>query len=47
MSEEITKGIWLHHCNRCNYKWTSCKETPGSCSNPKCRSKYWNKERER
>lgn len=45
MSQQISKGIWLHECNRCKHKWTSKIENPGSCANIKCRSPYWNKPR--
>ena len=47
MSKEIAENIWLHECKRCNYKWTSKIELPGSCANQKCRSPYWDKERVR
>jgi len=23
MSHLISKGIWLHKCNRCDYEWAS------------------------
>ena len=45
MSQEIVKGIFLHHCLRCDFNWTSKAASPGSCANQKCRSPYWNKER--
>jgi len=31
-------------CNRCNYIWYS-KNDPKTCSNPVCKSPYWNKTR--
>ena len=37
--------LWLHTCNRCHNKWTSKKQRPDTCANPKCRSPYWNKSR--
>ena len=45
MSQEIVKGIFLHHCLRCEFNWTSKAASPGSCANQKCRSPYLNKER--
>lgn len=47
MSQEIAKGIFLHECNRCQYKWTSKAASPERCANPDCRSPYWNRERVR
>ena len=31
-------------CNRCDFIWYS-KNDPKTCSNPKCKSPYWNKIR--
>ena len=39
--------LLTHECNRCGYIWTSKDKEPKTCANPKCRSKYWNKERVR
>jgi len=37
-----------YECNRCGYKWVPRSEkVPMACANPKCRSPYWNKIRER
>jgi hypothetical protein len=47
MSQEVSKGIFLHECNRCDFKWTSKAASPGSCANQKCRSPYWDKKRVR
>lgn len=33
-------------CRRCGHKWVHRTENlPGTCSNPHCRSPYWNKDR--
>jgi len=44
-TKEISPGIFLHTCNRCEKSWTSGNKSPGTCA--KCRSPYWNKERVR
>ena len=41
----IPTGYFLHECNRCDLKWISKTEKPGTCANQKCRSPYWNKVR--
>ena len=38
-------GLFLHTCTRCGHQWISRKPHPISCSNPKCRSRYWNRLR--
>lgn len=45
MSEEIFEGTFKHTCNRCSKSWTSGNVKPKTCA--KCRSPYWNKERQR
>ena len=46
MSSKIPGSkLWLHTCNRCHNKWTSKKQWPDTCANPKCRSPYWSKAR--
>lgn len=45
MSQKVANGIYLHDCNRCDYQWTSKKQDPQTCANPKCRSPYWDKPR--
>lgn len=33
-------------CKRCGYKWwPHSPKLPDVCPNPKCKSRYWNRER--
>lgn len=33
-------------CKRCGHTWTTkTDELPGTCPNPSCRSRYWNREK--
>lgn len=34
-------------CNRCGHSWVPRVENPTVCANKKCKSPYWNKERQR
>ncbi len=45
MIRKISKDLWLHQCNRCEYEWASKTKEPKTCANTKCKSPYWNKER--
>lgn len=47
MGKEISKGKFLHKCNRCDNQWISKIKNPKTCPNKTCRSPYWNKKRVR
>ena len=46
MSQEKTTNRKKCTCLRCGWEWFPVKDgEPKTCTNPKCRSPYWNKER--
>lgn len=42
--EEPT-AIRIVRCKRCGHRWATRLLRPLTCSNPKCRSPYWDRER--
>lgn len=44
----VKKLVTVYVCERCGYQWFPRGQTlPTVCSNPKCKSPYWNKPRQR
>ena len=46
LPDGLPDGYYPHQCNRCSHEWVSKTKEPGTCSNQRCRSPYWNKERQ-
>ena len=45
ITNKTYRVVHHHKCTRCGYEWKSYK-IPKTCANPKCKSPYWNKERQ-